>query len=92
MKDSRRGCAVRLVVATILDIALALKLPQLAMWSSYERECRLAFVYATLGAVAMVCVVPVLWRGTALQRVAAIVLLILSCLALWPAVDFCLSR
>ncbi|MCX6928537.1 MAG: hypothetical protein NT154_35810 [Verrucomicrobia bacterium] len=91
-KDSGRGCAVRLVVATALVIALVLTLPRLAMWSSYEWEYRMAFVYAALGAGTMVCAVPVLWRGMALQRVAAIVLLILACPALWPAVDFILSR
>lgn len=37
------------------------------MWSSDESACRLALVYAALGAVAMVCVAPVLWRGTDLQ-------------------------
>ena len=71
-KDACRGCATRLVIGTILDMALALMLPRLEMWSSYERECWLAFVYAALGAVVMVCVVPVLGRGTDLQRVQAV--------------------
>ena len=83
---------MRLVVATTLVVALGLLLARPAIWGSDESACRMAFVYAALGAMAMICVAPVLRRGTDLQRVAAVVLLILSCLALWPAVDFYLSN
>jgi hypothetical protein len=52
------------------------------------RDCRMALAYAAAGAVAMVCVVPVIRRGTDFQRVGAVVVLVLSALAFWPALDF----
>jgi hypothetical protein len=48
----------------------------------------MALAYAAMGAAAMVCVVPVARRGTDLQRVGAVVVLILSSMAFWPAVDY----
>jgi hypothetical protein len=45
-------------------------------------------VYATIGTVAIVCVVPVLRRGTTVQRAGSVILIVLSALALWPAVDY----
>ena len=71
-----------------LDVVLLLMLPRLAVWSGDDRDCRMVMAYAALGATAMVCVVPVVRRGTDLQRVGAVVVLVLSGLAFWPALDF----
>ena len=85
---SLRACSVRLAIAAGLDVVLLLMLPRLAMSGGDVRDLRMALACAAVGAVAMVCVVPVIRRGTDLQRVAAIAVLILSALAFWPAADF----
>ena len=85
---SLRACSVRLAIAAGLDVVLLLMLPRLAMSGGDVRDFRMALAYAVMGAAAMVCVVPVIRRGTGLQRVAAIVVLILSALAFGPAADF----
>ncbi|MCX6916120.1 MAG: hypothetical protein NT167_24265 [Verrucomicrobia bacterium] len=83
-----RRCSIRLAVGAGLDAVLLLMLPRLAMWSSDDRACRMALAYAAMGAAAMISVAPVARRGTDLQRVAAVVVLVLSALAFWPAVDY----
>ena len=80
-----------MVVATILVTTLGLLQARPALWGSGESACQMALACGALGVAAGVGVVPVLWRGTDLQRVAAVVLLILACLALWPAIAFYLS-
>ena len=79
---------MRLAAGAGLDVILLLMLPRLAMWSSDDRACRMALEYAAMGAAAMVSVAPVARRGTDLQRVGAVVVLVLSALAFWPAVDY----
>jgi hypothetical protein len=79
---------MRLAVGTALDVVLLLMLPRLAVWRGDERDCALSMAYAPMGAAAMVSVFPVVRRGTDLQRVGAVVVLILSALAFWPALDF----
>ena len=71
-----------------MDVFLLLMLPRLAMWSSDDRACWMALAYVATGAAAMISVVPVARRGSDLQRVGAVVVLILSALAFWPAVDY----
>ena len=91
MNTIERGsglCSARLLVGAAMDVVLLLMLPRLAMWSSYERECGFALVYAALGTAAITCAVPVFWQGSQSQRVGAVVVLMLSCLAFWPAVEF----
>ena len=78
---------MRLVVGTALDVVLLLMLPRLAVWRGDERDCALSMAYAAMGAAAMVFVFPVVRRGSDLQRVGAVVVLILSALAFWPALD-----
>ena len=82
-----RGLSIRLAVGSGLDVILLLMLPRLAMSGGDARDFRTALVYAAIGAAAMVCVVPVIRRGSDLQRVGAVVVLILSALAFWPALD-----
>lgn len=85
---AKRVLAVRLVIGAALDVLLLLMLPRLAMWSSEERAVGMAMVYAVAGAAAIVCVAPVLRRGTDVQRVGSVVVMVLSALAFWPAVDY----
>lgn len=86
---SARGFSrVRLAIGAALDVLLLLMLPRLAMWSSEERAVGMAMVYAVPGAVAIICVAPVLRRGTDVQRVGSVVVMVLSALAFWPAVDY----
>jgi hypothetical protein len=83
-----RRCSIQLGVGVALDVVLLLMLPRLAMSGGDVRDFRMALAYAAMGAAAMVCVVPVARRGTDLQRVGAVVVLILSSMAFWPAVDY----
>ena len=83
-----RRCSIRLGVGVALDVVLLLMLPRLAMSGGDVRDFRMALAYAAMGAAAMISVVPVGRRGTDLQRVGAVVVLVLSALAFWPAVEF----
>ena len=83
-----RRCSIRVAVGAALDLLLLLMLPRLAMWSSEERAVGLAMMYGVVGAAAIVCVAPVLRRGTDVQRVGSVVVMVLSVLAFWPAVDY----
>lgn len=83
-----RRCSIRLAVGAVLELLLMVMLPRLAMWSSEERAVGLAIIYAVVGATAIVCVTPVLRRGTDVQRVGSVVVMVLSALAFWPAVDY----
>ena len=86
-----RRCWIRLATGVALDFLLLLMLPRLAMWSSEERAVGMAIVYAVGGAAAIVCLVPVLRRGTDVQRVGSVIVLALSAMAFWPAVDYWLG-
>lgn len=83
-----QGCSVHLVVGAALDVLLLLMLPRLAMWGSEEWAVGVAIVYAVAGAAAIVCVAPVSGWGTDVQRVGSMIMMILSALAFWPAVDY----
>lgn len=86
--SAKRFSTVRLAIGAALDVLLLLMLPRLAMWSSEERAAGMAMVYAVAGAAAIVCVAPVLRRGTEVQRVGAVIVMVVSALAFWPAVDY----
>ena len=81
-------CAVRLIIGLLFNIALLSMVGPLARWSSIERELGLALLGAAISASAMVSVIPVLRQGTDIQKVAAIVLMVLPFLGFWPAVQF----
>jgi hypothetical protein len=72
-----------LIVGAVLNLALLLMIPSAGGWGSVEREFRIAFTASSLAAVAIVCVVPVLWRAKDPQRVLALILLVLPCLTFW---------
>ena len=91
MNNAQQKCLVRLIAGAGLNVVLLLMLPRLAMWSSIEREFRIALTASSLGAIAIVCVAPVLWRAKDPQRVFALMLLVLPCLTMWLVVDFILK-
>jgi hypothetical protein len=80
-------CAVRLVTGLLFNMALLWMIGPMARWRSIEHEFGMALVCAAIGTVALVSVAPLLRRGTAIQKVAAIVLMVLPLLAFWPALD-----
>ena len=88
MKDAHQICLGRLVAGAALNVGLLLMIPRVAMWSSVEREFRLALTASALGVVAIVCVLPVLWRAKDPQRVFALMLLVLPLLTFWLVWDF----
>lgn len=83
-----RRCSIRLAIGAALDVLLLLMLPRLAMWSSEGRAVGMAMMYAAVGAAAIVCVAPVFRRGTDVQRVGSVIVIVLSALAFWPAADY----
>lgn len=91
MKGSPQICLGRLLTGAALNVVLLLMIPRVAVWSSVEREFWLALTASALGAIAIVCVLPVLWRGKDPQRVFAVMLLLLPFLTFWLVADFVLS-
>lgn len=90
MKDVHQICLGRLLAGAALNVVLLLIIPRVAVWSSVEREFRLALTASALGVVAIVCLLPVLWRAKDLQRVFAVMLLLLPVLTFWLVADFVL--
>jgi hypothetical protein len=86
--SAKRFWTIRLAIGAALDALLLVMLPRLAMWSSEERAVGMAMVYAAVGAAGIVCVAPVLRRGTDVQRVGSVIVIVLSALAFWPAIDY----
>ena len=85
-------CIIRLLAGAALNVILLLMIPSLAKWSSLERECWTALKVSSIGAVAIVFLVPLLWRAKDPLRVFALMLLVLPCLSFWPALDFILTN
>lgn len=80
---------MRLIIGLLFNIALLSLVGPLARWRSVEHELGLALFCAAIGASAMVSVAPVLRQGTDIQKVAAIILMVLPFWGFWPAVQFC---
>ena len=84
-------CAVRLIIGLLFNIALLSMVGPLARWRSIEREFGLAILCAAIGTIALLSVAPVLRQGKDIQKVAAIMLMVLPLLGFWPAVQFCIQ-
>lgn len=80
-------CAVRLIIGLLFNMALLWMVGPLARWRSIDREFALALFCAAIGAMAMVAVAPVFRQGTDIQKVAAILLMVLPLLAFWPTLN-----
>jgi hypothetical protein len=78
----------RLIAGGVLNLILLLMVPRLAMWSSIDREFRMALIAASVGVLAIVWLVPVLWRGKTWQPVTAIMLMVCPAISLYLPVDF----
>jgi len=91
MHDARQMILIRLIAGAILNMLLLLMIPRIAVWSSVEREFRLALTASSIGAVAIVCLIPVVWRAKGRQQVFALVLMVFPCLSIWVALDFVAS-
>ena len=92
MKNTTYSLSARLVIGSAMNVILLLMVPRLGMWSSDEREFRLAFLASAVGAVGVVSLLPVLWRGKGSQPVIGVLLLVLPCLSFWFAFDFVLRN
>jgi hypothetical protein len=85
-------CWKRLIVGCSVNAVLLLMVPRLGVWSSDEREFRLALLASALGTVGVLALLPVLFRGNGWQRVFGIVLLFLPSLSFWFVFDFVLKN
>lgn len=74
---------MRLAVGLALNVCLWPVIRELGMWSSYDREIRLALLSGSLAAAAVVSVIPLFWRGKAWQAPIAFVLLWLPAIAVY---------
>ena len=74
---------VRMVMGSVVNVALLLMIPCLGVWSSDEREFRLALVVSVLAVTGIIAVIPVIRRGKPWQWVVGFGLLILPFLSLW---------
>jgi len=92
MKKAAYNLPVRLVIGVTINIILLLMSPRLAVWSSDEREFRLALLASTIGAIGVISLLPVLWRGQGWQPVVGLLLLVLPCLSFWFAFDLVLKN
>ena len=78
---------LRLSFGFAVNAILLLMLPRLGVWSSDEREFRLAFPASVIGAAGAVALLPVLLRGSGWQRVFGVLLLIVPSLSFWLVFD-----
>ena len=92
MKKTSYNLSVRLVVGSAINVILLLMVPRLGVWSSDEREFRLALLASAVGTVGVVSLFPVLARGKGWQRVIGSLLLVLPCLCFWFVFDFVLQN
>jgi site-specific recombinase len=83
MTRSKTEQWMRLGVGVALNVVLWPLVQAAGVWSSYEREYRLALVSGGLAAAAIVSVVPLFWRGQPWHAAIAFVLLWLPVLALF---------
>jgi hypothetical protein len=73
------------VIGVVLNGCLWALATAFSMWSSYDREARVALLAAGFAAAALVTVVPLFWRGKPWQAPIAFVLLWLPFFVLWGA-------
>jgi hypothetical protein len=78
----------RLIVGIALNIAIQYVGFRQSHWSSIEREARLTFVAASLGAITLVFLIPVLWTGNGWQRIIALILIVFPCLTIFGVIEF----
>jgi len=80
---------VRFGLGTIFNVVLWQFVgKELGTWGGIEREFRIAMVGGCVGAAALVCLVPIFWRGDSWQAPLAFVLVPLPVLSLFMAVLF----
>jgi hypothetical protein len=92
MKNTSYNLRVRLLVGFATNIVLLLMVPRLGVWSSDEREFRLALLASAVGTVGVVSLFPILRHGEGWQQVMGLLLLILPCLSFWFAIEFVLKN
>jgi len=92
IKNRPYKSSARLVTGSVINVILMLMAPRLAVWSSDEREFRLALTVSVIGVVGVVSLFPVLIQGKGWQRVLGFLLLILPCLSFWFVFDFALKN
>jgi len=83
---------VRMALGGVVNVALLQMVPRLGVWSSDEREFRLALVVSVLAVSGLVTVIPIFRCGKPWQRVVGFVLLILPFPSLWFPLHFILKN
>lgn len=91
MKKSRAEEWLRLGLGTVLNVFLWQVAHIGKASSNIEREFRDTMLSAVIGALTLVCVVPVFWRGQPWQAPLAFVLMPLPGFALFMAVNFAVT-
>jgi hypothetical protein len=92
MNNSRTEQWVRLGLGAVLNVVLWQVAHIGKVSSNLDREFRDTMLSATIGALTLVCVVPLFWRGQPWQAPLAFVLMPLPGFALFMAVSFAVSH
>jgi hypothetical protein len=92
MTKSRTEGWTRLTIGTALNAGIWPVWRGVSLWSSYDREYRLALIAGGLAAATLVSVIPIFWRGLAWQAVVGVVLLWLPVFVLFSLFSLILTR
>jgi hypothetical protein len=87
-KIPSRNPPLRLALGAVVNLLLLLMVPRLGVWSSDEREVRLALLAVALGTLGIVALFPIIKSGQNWQRMIGLILLVLPCLSFWFAFEF----
>lgn len=82
----------RLAIAAVLNVGLLSLYPGVAREGNLDRECLNVLVASSIGAAAVVCVAPLLWRGKTWEPVAALLLMLFPAFSLLLALAFYLKN
>jgi hypothetical protein len=93
MKSLNRSCFVRLLVAALLNfvlvvLALSVGAP---VWGGWERPYYFHLFAGAVATIALVLLVPVLWRGRPLEIILALFFAAQPVCRLYLAFAFCLG-
>jgi len=92
MTKSKTEGWTRLAIGAALNACLWPVWRGVSLWSSDDREYRLALIAGGLAAATLVSVIPIFWRGQAWQAAVGFVLLWLPAFVLFSLFSLVLTR
>lgn len=74
---------VRLILGLLLNLALWFVFRELALFSTVDREFRIAFLGGCIASATLVIVIPIFWKGKAWHAPIAFLMLWLPAIVFW---------